>query len=73
MHPHGGVDEVVLLRQRHRRPAGCQVGPYVQHGDHPRLPRPDDDRLPVVVELGEVQVGVGVNQACRERLHLDHR
>jgi hypothetical protein len=51
----------VSLGQGYSRLAGFQSGPGVDDDLHPGLLSASDDLLPVGIELGEVEVGVGVN------------
>jgi len=56
------VDLGMCLRQGDGRSAGGQIGPDIYDDSHPCGQGPLDHLLPVAVELGEIEVGMSVNQ-----------
>ncbi len=67
VHPHGGIDLLIFLCQYHGPAAGNQVGSHVHDRCHAGGLGPPYYGWPVGVELGEIEVGVRVDQCRRGR------
>ena len=59
MNPHGR-QQIVLLGQLQRGPAGSGGNGHAQDSLHPRGPRPTDHLVAISVELRLVQMAMGV-------------
>ena len=62
MNPHRREDLGVALRQSNRPVGRFQVGPWIHDLHYPCLTGAFNNRVPISIELREVQVGVGINQ-----------